>query len=582
MWGDRWQWWGKAHFENASSVDLVMLNLDCENDWTCIYNDKYGQNSPGNSLSDCAEVVVNCAGIVTEQRVEKPGVIVPEGGFVITARRNATNALLQNAVVGSKVTIDPVTHPDWRDLQCAVSAGPRIIQNGVFFQDPTTEFPNGEEFSTAWKISHYNFRQPRTAAAVSQDGNTLILAVADGRQTNFSVGIMQSEMADLLMDYGGYNGLDLDSGGSATMVINGFVTNHPSDGANHDGTGGSERYVANSLLIKSKGFDFRAVPRRPKINELCAFTDKTYDSPGAWNWTFGDGNTSGLQNPSNTYTSSGIYNVSLSVTNSTDFNSLTKTNYIKVTMSGISTTQSTANSVLDLEIQPVENDGLQIMLSNGTATATNLNGGFCGNLGSLSSFTDSTNYGNYGMENFGRSEGSILKGSYLELESVPSQIVKFDFFTPIHFTNIFIFGGAENFRGCINVDVEFAQTGSTQIIFLTNLKSANVGSYFSNGTAIGTANNDIVVAASANLPTDVMATNVSSVILTFYKVGNPGDYFFIDALDEEKPYAVAGSIIKEIDINSTEALIPEPISFWILAFGIFYLKFLTVSEKYIV
>ncbi len=44
------------------------------------------------------------------------------------------------------------------------------------------------------------------------------------------------------------------------------------------------------------------------------FTDLSPNSPTAWSWTFGDGNVSSLQNPSNTYTDAGVYDVSLEVT----------------------------------------------------------------------------------------------------------------------------------------------------------------------------------------------------------------------------------------------------------------------------
>lgn len=59
----------------------------------------------------------------------------------------------------------------------------------------------------------------------------------------------------------------------------------------------------------------------------------TSTAPGAtaFNWSFGDGNTSQLQNPSNTYTSKGAFNVTLSVTNSHGcVNSLTKNNYVSI------------------------------------------------------------------------------------------------------------------------------------------------------------------------------------------------------------------------------------------------------------
>jgi len=45
------------------------------------------------------------------------------------------------------------------------------------------------------------------------------------------------------------------------------------------------------------------------------FTDQSLHSPTAWLWQFGDGATSGLQNPSHTYTAAGAYLVSLIVSN---------------------------------------------------------------------------------------------------------------------------------------------------------------------------------------------------------------------------------------------------------------------------
>jgi exopolysaccharide biosynthesis protein len=77
----------------------------------------------------------------------------------------------------------------------------------------------------------------------------VVLITVDGRQPDFSLGIYQKQMADLMLEFGASDAMDLDSGGSATMVIEGRVVNHPSDGANPDGTGGKERPVANALLV---------------------------------------------------------------------------------------------------------------------------------------------------------------------------------------------------------------------------------------------------------------------------------------------------------------------------------------------
>lgn len=64
-------------------------------------------------------------------------------------------------------------------------------------------------------------------------------------------------------------------------------------------------------------------------------TDMSLNVPASWLWNFGDGNTSTQQNPTHTYTANGTYSVSLTATNANGNNSLTKTNYIDVTLGNI-------------------------------------------------------------------------------------------------------------------------------------------------------------------------------------------------------------------------------------------------------
>ena len=60
------------------------------------------------------------------------------------------------------------------------------------------------------------------------------------------------------------------------------------------------------------------------------FTDQS-NFASAWNWDFGDGGTSTLQNPTHTYTNTGTYTVSLNVSYGPCHNSVTHAAYINVT-----------------------------------------------------------------------------------------------------------------------------------------------------------------------------------------------------------------------------------------------------------
>jgi PKD repeat protein len=58
------------------------------------------------------------------------------------------------------------------------------------------------------------------------------------------------------------------------------------------------------------------------------FTDTSTRSPTSWLWSFGDGYTSTLQNPSHTYTGTGSYTVTLTATNAAGSAIDTATDYI--------------------------------------------------------------------------------------------------------------------------------------------------------------------------------------------------------------------------------------------------------------
>ena len=62
------------------------------------------------------------------------------------------------------------------------------------------------------------------------------------------------------------------------------------------------------------------------------FYNRSINNPEEWLWNFGDGDTSALKNPSHIYSVSGIYTVSLTVTNRYGTDTETKTDYITVTV----------------------------------------------------------------------------------------------------------------------------------------------------------------------------------------------------------------------------------------------------------
>ncbi|HZM23963.1 MAG TPA: phosphodiester glycosidase family protein, partial [Anaerolineales bacterium] len=94
---------------------------------------------------------------------------------------------------------------------------------------------------------------PRTAVGTNRNGRYLYLVVVDGRQPFYSSGATLAELAQILIDEGAYIAMNLDGGGSSTMVIEGengqpLILNSPIDNY----IPGRERPVANHLGVYIK------------------------------------------------------------------------------------------------------------------------------------------------------------------------------------------------------------------------------------------------------------------------------------------------------------------------------------------
>lgn len=61
--------------------------------------------------------------------------------------------------------------------------------------------------------------QPRTAVGLSADATRLYLMTIDGRNTGHSLGVTRPELADLMRLNGVYNAINLDGGGSTTLLF---------------------------------------------------------------------------------------------------------------------------------------------------------------------------------------------------------------------------------------------------------------------------------------------------------------------------------------------------------------------------
>jgi exopolysaccharide biosynthesis protein len=176
-------------------------------------------------------------GKVIEVRDKTGSAPIPSDGIVISGRGAAAEWIRSRLLPGTAIEIRTeikAEPPLPFDADFLIGGGPRLLREGKVVPSEADAYPDG----------FYASRHPRTAVGVRADG-CLVLAAVDGRQPGLSVGMTIAELAGLMAELGCVEALNLDGGGSTTMVVKGKVVNSPSDPA-------GERSVSDALLVYSR------------------------------------------------------------------------------------------------------------------------------------------------------------------------------------------------------------------------------------------------------------------------------------------------------------------------------------------
>ena len=122
------------------------------------------------------------------------------------------------------------------EAKTAIGAGPVLVKNGELVNSWRYECLPGD-----YDVNCAN-PDPRTAIGVTAD-NRLVLFVCEGREMTEGVfGYSTENVAKLLKEFGCVEAINLDGGGSSCLLVNGFETIKPSDGA--------QRSVGSCIYIK--------------------------------------------------------------------------------------------------------------------------------------------------------------------------------------------------------------------------------------------------------------------------------------------------------------------------------------------
>lgn len=126
----------------------------------------------------------------------------------------------------------PVDRSSGDGVTEAVGGFPDLIDHGRRVGD--LEVETRPSFAAA--------RHPRTAVGYDSASRRLWLVVVDGRQPPHSAGMTLPELASLMEALGVDEALNLDGGGSTTLIVSGRPVNRPSDAE-------GERPVVNALAL---------------------------------------------------------------------------------------------------------------------------------------------------------------------------------------------------------------------------------------------------------------------------------------------------------------------------------------------
>lgn len=194
-----------------------------------LLDDNFGMFSLGKESAYITEILIENETVKQIYYNEK-AIKIPKGSYILSIppeKKHLTSSLQ----VGDSITIETPKITEF--IKTAIGGGSRLIKNGEIV----------DSFSLNIQGTH-----PRSAVGYSKENNEVIFLTVNGRNTN-TPGVTQSDLATLMKELGASEAINLDGGGSSTLLKRSFgdeslkAVNYLSDG--------SERPIFNGLSIVS-------------------------------------------------------------------------------------------------------------------------------------------------------------------------------------------------------------------------------------------------------------------------------------------------------------------------------------------
>ncbi|MBN9377673.1 MAG: hypothetical protein BGO14_11305 [Chlamydiales bacterium 38-26] len=224
---------------NFGQIPLDGLNRPREEGEIILYTPCFHRTTLTNP--DGEEVVV-VEGII--RSIVKGGSSkIPENGFILSIQKN--HPLFNNFKVGMPVTVTTKIQPlmgitaadEWDSLDYIVGGTPLLLYNNARIIDLESEQ------TTPTFLSN---RHARTAIGILPNGNWIFVVVD---KTEIFDGMTIYELTDLMTRLGCVHALNLDGGGSSTIVHEGHIKNSPRGDENQRADQKTVRRVSDAIVV---------------------------------------------------------------------------------------------------------------------------------------------------------------------------------------------------------------------------------------------------------------------------------------------------------------------------------------------
>ena len=143
---------------------------------------------------------------------------IPSDGYILSASGKKGNILLAQTAEGDAVEIRETVIPErvgdsnlWASFGHIIGGGPLLLQDGIA---ASTQAYAREGFDQAF----HSFWHPRTAVGKKADG-TLLFVTITATASGVRRGVMLPRLAELFLEWGATDALNLDGGNSSMLII---------------------------------------------------------------------------------------------------------------------------------------------------------------------------------------------------------------------------------------------------------------------------------------------------------------------------------------------------------------------------